>query len=152
MILSNGNKAANGFEALKDLDSNNDGKIDNQDTNFNNLKIWQDKNSDGKLDDWNRRKIKFKTAKSSNILSCLAKISQIHIKPNIIHFVSCACCGGKITYGNKAANGFEALKDLDSNNDGKIDNQDTNFNTMLWTIKYRLRSITVYFTFTVPEL
>ncbi|VVH64456.1 Alkaline phosphatase (EC, partial [uncultured Gammaproteobacteria bacterium] len=39
------------FEALKDLDSNNDGKIDNQDTNFNNLKIWQDKNSDGKLDE-----------------------------------------------------------------------------------------------------
>jgi hypothetical protein len=36
-ILSNGNKAANGFEALKDLDSNNDGKIDNQDTNFNNM-------------------------------------------------------------------------------------------------------------------
>jgi hypothetical protein len=27
------------------------GKIDNQDTNFNNLKIWQDKNSDGKLDE-----------------------------------------------------------------------------------------------------
>jgi hypothetical protein len=22
---------------------------------------------------------------------------QIHIKPNIIHFVSCACCGGKAT-------------------------------------------------------
>jgi hypothetical protein len=50
-LPSNGNKAANGFEALKDLDSNNDGKIDNQDTNFNNLKIWQDKNSDGKLDE-----------------------------------------------------------------------------------------------------
>ena len=28
----------------------------------------------------------------------------------------------------------------------------SNFNTMLWTIKYRLNSITVYFTFTVPEL
>ena len=27
-----------------------------------------------------------------------------------------------------------------------------NFNTMLWTIKYRFSSITVYFTFTVPEL
>jgi hypothetical protein len=26
------------------------------------------------------------------------------------------------------------------------------FNTMLWTIKYRLSSITVYFTFTVHEL
>jgi hypothetical protein len=28
----------------------------------------------------------------------------------------------------------------------------SNFNTMLWTIKYRLSLITVYFTFTVPEL
>ena len=28
----------------------------------------------------------------------------------------------------------------------------SNFNTMLWTIKYRLSSITVYFTFTVHEL
>ena len=28
----------------------------------------------------------------------------------------------------------------------------SNFNTMLWTIKYRLSSIMVYFTFTVPEL
>jgi hypothetical protein len=28
----------------------------------------------------------------------------------------------------------------------------SNFNTMLWIIKYRLSSITVYFTFTVPEL
>ena len=27
-----------------------------------------------------------------------------------------------------------------------------NFNAMLWTIKCRLSSITVYFTFTVPEL
>ncbi|VVM17220.1 Alkaline phosphatase (EC [uncultured Gammaproteobacteria bacterium] len=49
-ILSNGNKAANGFEALKDLDTNNDGKVDSQDSNFSSLKIWQDKNSDGKLD------------------------------------------------------------------------------------------------------
>ncbi len=49
-VLSNGNKAANGFEALKALDSNNDGKVDSQDANFSNLKIWQDKNSDGKLD------------------------------------------------------------------------------------------------------
>jgi hypothetical protein len=28
----------------------------------------------------------------------------------------------------------------------------SNFNTMLWTIKYRLSLIMVYFTFTVPEL
>ena len=28
----------------------------------------------------------------------------------------------------------------------------SNFNTMLWIIKYRLSSITMYFTFTIPEL
>jgi hypothetical protein len=28
----------------------------------------------------------------------------------------------------------------------------SNFNIMLWTIKYRLSLTTVYFTFTVPEL
>ena len=28
----------------------------------------------------------------------------------------------------------------------------SNFNTILWTIKYNLSSITVYFTFIVPEL
>ena len=28
----------------------------------------------------------------------------------------------------------------------------SNFHTMLWTIKYRLNSITVYFTFTITEL
>jgi Ca2+-binding EF-hand superfamily protein len=50
VLLNNGNKAANGFEALKDLDTNNDGKVDSQDSNFSSLKIWQDKNSDGKLD------------------------------------------------------------------------------------------------------
>jgi hypothetical protein len=28
----------------------------------------------------------------------------------------------------------------------------SNFNIILWTIKYRLSAITVYFTFTVPEV
>jgi hypothetical protein len=38
---------------------------------------------------------KLKIIKNSNTLSHLSKI--IHIKPHIIHFVICACCGGKIT-------------------------------------------------------
>jgi Ca2+-binding RTX toxin-like protein/LysM repeat protein len=50
-VLSNGNTATNGFEALKALDTNQDGKVDKQDVGFNNLKVWQDKNSNGKLDD-----------------------------------------------------------------------------------------------------
>lgn len=49
-ILSNGKKAANGFEALKDLDSNKDGIFDANDAAFGNVKIWKDANGNGKLD------------------------------------------------------------------------------------------------------
>ena len=50
-VLSNGQKAANGFEALKDLDSNNDGLFNNQDAAWNGVKIWKDNNQNGILDD-----------------------------------------------------------------------------------------------------
>ncbi|AYQ55844.1 hypothetical protein MS2017_0083 [Bathymodiolus thermophilus thioautotrophic gill symbiont] len=46
-ILSNGNKAKNGIEALADLDSNHDGIINNEDEQFKNLRLWQDVNQDG---------------------------------------------------------------------------------------------------------
>jgi lysozyme family protein len=46
-ILSNGQRASNGFQALSDLDSNADGKIDASDTAFNNLKVWKDVDGDG---------------------------------------------------------------------------------------------------------
>ena len=39
--------AKNGFENLKELDSNNDGIIDEKDKEFTNLLLWQDKNSNG---------------------------------------------------------------------------------------------------------
>ncbi|WP_373883356.1 calcium-binding protein [Acinetobacter pittii] len=45
--LANGENAQNGFAALSDLDSNADGKVDINDANFNELKIWKDLNSDG---------------------------------------------------------------------------------------------------------
>lgn len=50
--LSNGQKAANGFEALKDLDAianggNADGKIDSNDAAWASLKVWKDSNGDG---------------------------------------------------------------------------------------------------------
>lgn len=50
--LSNGQKAANGFEALKDLDAvanggNADGKIDSNDAAWASLKVWKDANGDG---------------------------------------------------------------------------------------------------------
>jgi len=46
-LLSDGTVAANGFEALADLDSNADGVIDVNDVAFWELRIWQDGNSDG---------------------------------------------------------------------------------------------------------
>ncbi len=45
--LLNGAMANNGFEALRDLDSNQDGIIDADDAAFNELKIWRDLNQDG---------------------------------------------------------------------------------------------------------
>jgi hypothetical protein len=46
-LLTNNSKAANGFEALKELDANHDGKLDAADAAFATLKIWQDADGDG---------------------------------------------------------------------------------------------------------
>ncbi len=45
--MAAGNKADNGYEALKELDNNGDGVIDKNDASYSELKVWQDKNSDG---------------------------------------------------------------------------------------------------------
>ena len=46
-LLANGVRAASGFEALKEFDSNRDGRIDTKDEVYSKLKIWRDLNSDG---------------------------------------------------------------------------------------------------------
>ena len=45
--LSSGGNVADGFAALADLDSNADGQIDANDTQFGSLKVWRDLNQDG---------------------------------------------------------------------------------------------------------
>jgi len=50
-LLASGQKATNGFEALREFDHNGDGKIDSADEVYDNLKIWQDKNSNGLADE-----------------------------------------------------------------------------------------------------
>ncbi|MBS7821598.1 hypothetical protein J7552_09970, partial [Wohlfahrtiimonas chitiniclastica] len=42
--------AKNGFEALASLDTNGDGIVDAKDKDFDKIKVWQDKNGDGKVD------------------------------------------------------------------------------------------------------
>lgn len=46
-LLGDGNLADDGFEALRELDTNSDGFIDVNDQQFSELKIWRDINSDG---------------------------------------------------------------------------------------------------------
>jgi hypothetical protein len=46
-VLANGQKAANGFAALAELDSNADGKFDLNDAQYASLRIWRDMNQDG---------------------------------------------------------------------------------------------------------
>ncbi|OHU86659.1 hypothetical protein BET10_18530 [Pseudoalteromonas amylolytica] len=50
-ILANGEKAEHGFAALAQYDSNGDGVIDSNDTAFSRLRVFQDKNQNGKTDD-----------------------------------------------------------------------------------------------------
>jgi hypothetical protein len=50
ILDANGNitgKAKNGFDALAQLDTNHDGIVDAQDSNFSSLQVWQDLNQDG---------------------------------------------------------------------------------------------------------
>jgi len=46
-ILKDGSKAANGFEALAELDTNHDGTIDASDAAFSQLRVWKDPEGDG---------------------------------------------------------------------------------------------------------
>ena len=49
-VLSSGAKAANGFEALKELDSNKDGVFNSSDEAWNTVKVWKDSNQNGIVD------------------------------------------------------------------------------------------------------
>lgn len=46
-VKANGQKATDGFDALKDFDSNGDGVFDAKDAQFANVRVWQDANQDG---------------------------------------------------------------------------------------------------------
>ncbi len=46
-VKSNGQKATDGFDALRDLDSNGDGVFNAEDAEFSKVRVWQDANQDG---------------------------------------------------------------------------------------------------------
>jgi hypothetical protein len=47
VTLKDGSQATNGYAALAEFDSNGDGKVNAEDTNFEQLKVWRDLNQDG---------------------------------------------------------------------------------------------------------
>ncbi|MBK1812693.1 hypothetical protein JHL18_18905, partial [Clostridium sp. YIM B02505] len=49
-LLSSGITAKDGLEAIKDIDANKDNKIDINDSVYKELRIWQDSNSDGQVE------------------------------------------------------------------------------------------------------
>ncbi len=49
-LVTNGSKAANGFAALAEMDSNRDGVVNSNDAGWGELKLWQDKDQDGMFD------------------------------------------------------------------------------------------------------
>jgi hypothetical protein len=46
-LLNDGSKAADGFQALAELDDNADGRVDASDAAFANLRVWKDADGDG---------------------------------------------------------------------------------------------------------
>ena len=46
-LLKNSERAANGYQALAELDENSDGKVDAADSAFAKLRVWRDLNQDG---------------------------------------------------------------------------------------------------------
>ena len=50
ITLANGTKAADGWAALAEMDSNGDGVVDASDAGFADLRVWVDANHDGKTD------------------------------------------------------------------------------------------------------
>ncbi|SUY95225.1 Cyclolysin [Citrobacter freundii] len=49
-LLENGKRAENGYEALRELDKNGDGVLDNKDAAWQQIRVWRDTNSNGKVD------------------------------------------------------------------------------------------------------
>lgn len=49
-VLADGSRAVDGWAALRGMDSNHDGKVDAQDAQFNQLRVWVDADSDGVTD------------------------------------------------------------------------------------------------------
>jgi hypothetical protein len=79
--LADGSKAKDGYVALRALDSNLDGLINDKDAKFGELMVWQDANSDGKTDKGELRSL---AERNIHSLSLHAEQSQEISNGNLI--------------------------------------------------------------------
>lgn len=72
-LLSDGRKAKNGYEALAELDTNQDSRIDAQDAAYTTLRLWTDFNGDGLMSDGELR-----TLSQAQVLSISTEFTEIN--------------------------------------------------------------------------
>ena len=70
--LSNGQKAANGFAALADFDSNGDGQFDNADAQYAKVRLWRDLDQDDVSDESELSSLAEVSIASINLASSVA--------------------------------------------------------------------------------
>ena len=94
-ILRNGMTAKDGFDALRDLDSNEDGIIDASDPAFENLRVWVDANGNGVTDAG-----ELKTLQELNIVSfqLQAEVSDVQQNGNALGLISSYTTGDGQTH------------------------------------------------------
>jgi len=83
--LKNGERAPNGFEALKELDDNGDGLIDARDSGYDTLKVWVDRNFNAVTDPGE-----------------LYTLRQLQIDSINLHYLTCTAGGAALPDGSVA--------------------------------------------------
>jgi hypothetical protein len=78
-LLKNGLKASNGFQALAELDTNGDGKIDARDQAFGRLRVWKDSNGDGYSSPEELHPLEELGIKSINLQSAVVNIIDVQL-------------------------------------------------------------------------
>ena len=77
-LLSDGQMAQDGYEALADLDTNQDGKIDASDPAFSQLEIWQDVDANGFSAYWELHALSFYEITSIDVPTSLPPSNTTH--------------------------------------------------------------------------
>ncbi len=132
-LKSDGSKAQDGFDALADLDTNQDGKIDAEDEAFETLKIWQDHNQNALVDE-------------GEISNLADQVDELDLNAKVIREDTAAGIIAKeSTFKNKAGdeNALGSL-DFDTNRfyrefttdfDHQFENQTEQFDSLPFNIK-----------------